>query len=110
MLVACLGVGGGFAPRVVNPMLGPWPGALVLLGAKNTALIVYRGQVMRLLGPMLLHAGWVHLGMNVFIQLRLGLYLELRWGWRRWLEGLERMANVASADDRFAFIFGSSSC
>jgi membrane associated rhomboid family serine protease len=53
-------------------MLGPWPSALVIQGAKVTALVVYRGQWWRLLTPLLLHAGLIHLVVNLGIQLRIG--------------------------------------
>jgi len=76
---------GGLAPRSVNPMLGPTADALDVLGARNTARIVYEWQVHRLLTPSLLHAGFIHLAMNVTMQLRIGLYLELQWGASKWL-------------------------
>jgi len=53
------------------------------LGAKNAALIVYRHEWWRLLTPMLLHAGFIHLAVNVLIQLRVGVMLELEWGLKR---------------------------
>lgn len=54
------------------------------LGAKNAALIVYRHEWWRLLTPMLLHAGLIHLAVNVLIQLRVGVMLELEWGLKRY--------------------------
>ena len=65
----------GFAPTELNPMLGPWPDTLDAMGAKNAAKIILRGQVHRFFLPMLLHAGFVHLAMNVLMQLRLGVML-----------------------------------
>ena len=76
---------GGLAPRSMNPMLGPTADALDTLGARNTARLVYQGQLWRLISPSLLHAGFVHLMMNVMMQLRIGLFLELHWGAPRWL-------------------------
>ena len=70
----------GFAPTSVNSMIGPWPDALDRLGAKNTARIVVRGEVWRLVAPIMLHAGFIHLLANLVMQLRLGLFLELQWG------------------------------
>lgn len=54
------------------------------MGAKNAALIVYRYEYWRLLTPMLLHAGFIHLAVNVLIQLRVGVMLELEWGLARY--------------------------
>lgn len=70
----------GFAPFGVNPMVGPWPDTLDMMQAKNAAALVYEGQVWRLFTPIFLHAGLIHLAMNVLMQLRLGLYMELTWG------------------------------
>ena len=76
---------GGFAPVSVNPMLGPYPTTLVRYGAKYAALIIYRKQWWRLVSPMALHAGVVHLVCNVSIQLRVGGYLNLVYGSGKWL-------------------------
>ena len=83
MLAISIGLSEGFAPTSLNPMLGPYPTVLNTLGAKNAALITYRGELWRLLTPMLLHAGVVHLVINVVIQLRVGVLLELQWGLAR---------------------------
>jgi membrane associated rhomboid family serine protease len=85
MLLICIAAGHGLAPSEINPMVGPWPDALNWGGAKNGALIVYKGQVHRLFLPMLLHAGWIHLGMNAAMQMRMGVYLETVWGIKSWL-------------------------
>lgn len=66
-------------------MFGPPPEVLVLVGAKNAALMVYEGQVWRLLTPMVLHAGVVHLVMNLVVQFRVGIFLERSWGAGVWL-------------------------
>ncbi|KAG5182720.1 hypothetical protein JKP88DRAFT_318034 [Tribonema minus] len=72
MLLQALTVGGGgLAPTSVNPMLGPWPSVLVIQGAKVASLIVYRHQYWRLMTPLLLHAGLIHLVVNLGIQLRI---------------------------------------
>ena len=80
MLVVTIIISEGFAPMKLNPMIGPWPTVLNSLGAKNAALITYRGELWRLFTPMLLHAGLIHLAVNVLIQLRVGVLLELQWG------------------------------
>jgi membrane associated rhomboid family serine protease len=76
---------GGFAPVSVNPMFGPYATTLVRYGAKYAALIIYRKQWWRLVSPMALHAGVVHLLCNVSIQLRVGGYLNLVYGSGKWL-------------------------
>lgn len=70
----------GVAPSALNPMIGPWPDTLDDYGAKNAAHIVYQGEVWRFFSPMFLHAGIIHLLMNMLMQLRMGLYLEFEWG------------------------------
>lgn len=75
----------GFAPTSENPMLGPWPDTLNLLQAKNAAEVVFNFQVWRFITPIFLHAGIIHLATNLAMQLRMGLYLEIAWGTRRWL-------------------------
>ena len=72
----------------------------IQLGAKITCKILVNGQFWRFLTPMYLHAGVrlteapcsdplhsptraqvLHLLFNLYGQLRIGLYLENRWGW-----------------------------
>ena len=69
----------GFTAPSVNPMLGPPVTSLLTLGAKQGYLI-QKGAVWRFLTPMLLHAGIIHLLMNMLCQWRFGLFLERRWG------------------------------
>jgi len=57
-----------------NPMVGPSSLTLVEWGAKDAALIVYRGQWWRLISPIIMHAGVIHLLSNALIQLRVGAY------------------------------------
>lgn len=76
----------GFAPTSVNPMLGPWPDTLNLLQAKNAAEILYNYQLWRLVMPIFLHAGLIHLATNLAMQLRMGLFLEVSWGTARFLQ------------------------
>ena len=71
------------SPRLARtraPPAGPYPTVLNTLGAKNAALITYEGAWWRLLTPMVLHAGFIHLAVNLLIQLRVGVMLELEWG------------------------------
>lgn len=62
-----------------NAMIGPHPHFLDKSGAKNAARIVLRNEWWRLLSPLLLHGGIIHLSMNVLVQLKLGLLLEVLW-------------------------------
>lgn len=64
-------------------MIGPTGTALVRIGAKYGPLMRYKYQLWRLITPMFLHAGIIQLSINLFYQLRMGLYLEPRWGWTK---------------------------
>lgn len=75
----------GLAPMAINPMIGPWPDTLSEFGAKNSARMIWEGQIWRFLTPMMLHAGLIHFAMNALMQLRMGLYLEFKWGWKMYL-------------------------
>jgi membrane associated rhomboid family serine protease len=58
-----------------NPMLGPPGRVLDQLGAKDTPRIAYSYQLWRLITPIFLHAGFVHLLTNLIMQLRLAVFL-----------------------------------
>lgn len=75
----------GYAPSSENPMMGPPGTTMVRYGAKFAAMIKYEHEWWRLFSPIMLHAGIVHLISNVAIQLRIGGYLNLVFGWKRWL-------------------------
>jgi len=49
----------------VNPLFGPRPETLLMLGAKSTWRIVERLEVWRLLAAVFLHGGLLHLLGNV---------------------------------------------
>jgi len=55
------------------------------MGGKFEPVIRNNGQVWRLLTSIILHAGILHILSNVFIQLRFGYTLELRWGWPKFV-------------------------
>lgn len=78
MLIISLGLG-GFASPNVNPMLGPPASTLIELGAKDSPLM-HQGQVWRFVTPIFLHAGIIHITINVFAQMRFGLPMERKWG------------------------------
>ena len=87
-------IDGGVASQSVNPMIGPSPAVLVRWGAKEMSLMVYEGEWWRLISPIGLHAGLWHILCNVFIQLRIGGYLNLLWGTPvRYLLQLEFLIN-----------------
>jgi len=67
------------APISQNPMLGPDSSVLIDLGAKVTSLIV-AGEWWRLIAPMFLHAGLIHLLLNMITLWRLGTDLEETFG------------------------------
>jgi membrane associated rhomboid family serine protease len=75
----------GIAPLNINPMIGPYPDALSEWGGKNSVLILEDGEWYRLMTPILLHAGIIHLFCNVAVQLETGLLFEREWGSVRWL-------------------------
>jgi membrane associated rhomboid family serine protease len=75
----------GYAPSSENPMVGPPVTTLVRFGAKETALMLYKREWWRLLSPIMLHAGIFHLLSNVFIQIRIGAYLNIVYGNLKWL-------------------------
>ena len=68
---------GIIAPLSTNPLIGPTPNSLVASGAKVTCLINQGGSWWRLVSPMWLHAGVIHLlgasaGALVFAAARTG--------------------------------------
>ena len=70
---------GGFAPPSVNPMFGPPPQTLLNAGAKWTPYIL-QGQWWRLIAPTFLHAGFIHIILNLLSQIVFGWYLESKYG------------------------------
>lgn len=69
----------GFAPPSVNPMLGPPSSSLLQAGAKWTPYIK-NGEWWRLISASYLHAGFIHIGMNLVTQIILGALLEKKYG------------------------------
>lgn len=75
----------GVAPLEINPMIGPYPDALNYWGAKNSVLIIDDGEVYRLVTPIFLHAGLIHLAGNVLVQMDTGHRWEKEWGSLIWI-------------------------
>jgi hypothetical protein len=76
----------GIAPLDVNPMIGPSAAAMQEAGGKVAALIeAPNHQWWRLITPMWLHAGVIHLVSNMAVLLRFGFQLETTCGseWQR---------------------------
>ena len=75
----------GVAPMNINPMVGPYPDALSDWGGKNAVNILDDGEWWRLVTPIMLHAGVIHLLCNVAVQLETGAFFEREWGSLKWL-------------------------
>jgi len=75
----------GFVSFEENPMFGPSAYTLVKYGAKQYGYILLKEQWWRLVSPIFLHAGVIHIFSNVYIQWRVGSYLYLLWGSVPWL-------------------------
>lgn len=75
----------GVAPLNINPMIGPYPDVLSDWGGKNAIDILENGEWWRLITPILLHAGIIHLLCNVAVQLETGAFFEREWGSGKWL-------------------------
>lgn len=73
------------APFRINPMLGPYPDALDYWGGKNAFKIIEENEWWRLITPIFLHAGVLHLVGNISIQIDTGAFFEREWGSAVWL-------------------------
>jgi rhomboid protease GluP len=71
-------------PLHINNMVGPSARTLVELGAKETTRIVKEGEWWRLITSLFLSAGAVELAVSAALHLRLGVFLEFRWGTPLW--------------------------
>ena len=85
VILAIMMINCGVAPFNVNPMIGPYPDALSEWGAKNAVNILDDGEWYRLVTPIMLHAGVIHLLCNVAVQVETGAFFEREWGSVNWL-------------------------
>jgi membrane associated rhomboid family serine protease len=66
MMIVSIGLNGWkVEPFSINPMIGPSGLTLLRLGAKESSLIVNKGEWYRLFSPMVLHAGFIHYFLNM---------------------------------------------
>lgn len=98
-MITSLVIGRGFADFSVNPMLGPSSAALVASGAKVTSL-VQAGDYWRLVTPMWLHAGLIHLAANMNMLIRMG------WPFERAI-GTPRFVLIYLISGVFSMVFSS---
>ena len=66
-----------------NPSIGPSSSTLLLLGAKSAYKIKKEYQLWRLFTPLIMHAGFLHLFMNLFVQVMICMGYEKTWKWYR---------------------------
>lgn len=85
MMIVAIWKNDGFEPFSTNPMLGPSIYTLNDLGANNAAEMKYKEELWRLVTPIFLHAGVIHLAFNVYVQNQIGSDLEMMWGTWTWL-------------------------
>ncbi|PHJ25590.1 rhomboid protease rom2 [Cystoisospora suis] len=82
-----------------NDILAPTSKTLLMFGA-NVPELIRAGEVWRLICPLFLHLNLFHILMNLWVQLRIGLTMEDKYGWRRFLSvyfGVGVLANMVSA-------------
>nr|CAB3483725.1 unnamed protein product [Digitaria exilis] len=72
-----------FQPIRENPLLGPSSATLEKMGALNWAKVVHEHQGWRLISCIWLHAGLVHLVVNMLSLLFIGIRLEQQFGFVR---------------------------
>jgi len=73
-------VNGGIEPLSTNPFIGVSAEALVYIGGKWSPYILDRGEWWRLFVPIFLHSGFIHIGLNLLIQVLIGMKLEIQHG------------------------------
>jgi len=82
VLIASIAVNGWrVEPIDENPMIGPSADTLILMGAKDTYLIVVQNEGWRLITSTVLHAGLVHYFINMLALWFVGGAIETSHGW-----------------------------
>lgn len=76
LIVGAVEFGAAFVSE--NKMAGPSTQTLQFMGGKDTCKII-AGEVWRLVTPIFLHAGIIHICSNLFFTLHFGFTLETRW-------------------------------
>jgi membrane associated rhomboid family serine protease len=69
-----------FQPLSENPLVGPSSATLQRLGGLETSLVTTRGQGWRLMSCVWLHAGVIHILVNMVALIFIGLQLEREFG------------------------------
>lgn len=69
-----------YAPRKDNSLMGPAPNILLKLGGLNVDRIRNDGETFRIFWAMWMHAGWIHILLNVISQLQYLFMFEPDWG------------------------------
>eukprot|EP00475_Leptophrys_vorax_P010325 TRINITY_DN16948_c0_g1_i1.p1 TRINITY_DN16948_c0_g1~~TRINITY_DN16948_c0_g1_i1.p1 ORF type:complete len:367 (-),score=84.45 TRINITY_DN16948_c0_g1_i1:46-1146(-) len=81
MFIVEMSLGGWqFAPLAQNPTVGPFPHILKISGAKDTYRVQEYHEYWRLFVPMFLHAGLIHLFLNMMALRNVGEGLEQEHG------------------------------
>ena len=75
-----IGWGGGVAPAVDNPMIGPYPFALLHFGAKFTPIQLNHQQHWRPFVACFLYAGFVHIAVGWAVGMPFLVHLERLYG------------------------------
>jgi membrane associated rhomboid family serine protease len=74
---------GGITNTEENPSIGPPNRTLILLGAKYVPKIKLQHQYWRLVVPIIMHSGFIHIIFNIYVQIMICLGFERGWGaWR----------------------------
>jgi len=74
----------GIAPLDINATVGPYPDTFSYWGGKNSYMICIQMEIYRLVTPVFLHSGFVHLLCNLAIQLEYGAFFEREWSSGTW--------------------------
>lgn len=104
----------GFSSMGENWLIGPKCTALFELGANSTIFLRKEYEIWRLITAIFLHSGFIELFFNLFYQMRIGLFLEPRWGWAKFalvylVTGMAGGILAANWDDILVYTSASAS-